>query len=190
MIVYSRVSTQPGSEPVTLEEAKAHLKVDGSDEDVYITSLITVARSLCETYAGLSFVTQTRRVELDGFCGRDVILPYGPVTGITSFVYSDPEGIEQSIDNTTYRLDMQSGLSKVRVTESWPYTNRTLNNVVIEYTAGYAEVPAVIKHAILMTLATLYENRQDEITGSVANVLHWSSEKLLDTVKVYWNAET
>jgi uncharacterized phiE125 gp8 family phage protein len=188
MIVYSRVIDSPESEPVTLEEVKTHLRIDGSDEDSYLTSLIVVARTICEAYAGLSFLTQTRVVKLDKLCG-DVILPYGPVQSVSDFIYLDGDGTEQAIASDTYTLDTQSGLTKIRVTENWPDTNRTLNNVAITYVAGYETVPEVIKHAIKMQVATLYENRQDEVVGQVGHMIGWSSQALLDTVKVYWNAE-
>lgn len=186
MIVYSRVSTQPGSEPVTLDEAKLWLKVDGSDEDALITSLIVVARQVCETYAGLSFITQTRQVKLDRFCG-DVILPYGPVTSVTQFIYFDPDDAEQEITEDDYTLDIQSGLAKIRIgEEGWPSTNRQLNNVAITYEAGYAtaaDVPEVAKLAIKKRMALDYEKRGDTDDDSE----DWM--RLLDTIKVYWNAE-
>lgn len=189
MIIYSKVTGAPASEPVTLDEAKAWCKVDGTDEDAIFTRLIKVARIMCESYAGLSFITQTRVVKLDRFNCRDVILPYGPVTAVTAFVYKDGNGDVQTVASDTYILDTQSALAKVRVTDAWPDTDQTLNNVEITYTAGSASAPDVAKQAILMQVATMYENRQDEIVGASSNVINYSSQMLLDTIKVYWNAE-
>lgn len=189
MIIYSKVTEAPESEPVTVDEAKAWCKVDGTDEDAIFTRLIKVARIMCESYAGLSFITQTRVVKLDRFTCRDVILPYGPVTAVTEFAYKDGNGDTQTVAADTYTLDTQSGLAKVRVTDTWPDTDRTLNNVEITYTAGSESAPEVAKQAILMQVATMYENRQDEVIGSSANVINYSSQMLLDTIKVYWNAE-
>jgi uncharacterized phiE125 gp8 family phage protein len=186
MIIYSRVTSSPAN-PITLEETKLHLRVDGTDDNLLIDSLIRVATRLCETYAGLSFITQTRTVKLDYFDKSDVILPYGPVTAVTGVTYIDGDDAPQTVNAADYKLDTQSGLAKIRVTETWPYTNETLNNVVVTYTAGYGAadaVPDVIKHAIKMTVASLYENRGDE-KGSIPS----GAQDLLDTIKVYWNAE-
>ncbi len=184
MIVYSRVTAQPASEPITLTEAKAWLKVDGTDEDTLITSLITSARIACENYAGLSFITQTRVVKLDRFCG-DLVLPYGPVDpDEIEVTYVDEDDTDQTFDPANYYIDVQSGVAKLRVNDSgWPNTNRTLNNVVVTYQTGQATASELVKLAIKKRLAFDYEKRgdTDDYSGG------WM--ELLDNIKVYWNAE-
>ena len=185
MIIYSN-ATLPGTYPVTLTEVKAWLKIDGTDEDTLLTSLIASATAECESYSGLSFITRTRTVKLSSFNGRDLILPYGPVTTLTSIAYTDEDDDAATVDAADYSLDIASGLARVRVTESWPYTNKTLSNVVVTYVAGYANaaaVPEVIKTAIKQKVALDFEKRGDVDTDSEA----WM--RTLDTVKVYWNAE-
>jgi uncharacterized phiE125 gp8 family phage protein len=191
MILYSKVTIAPTGQAVTLEEAKAALKIDPADttEHVYLTSLLQAATQICEAYAGLSFMPQTRIVKLDYFKGRDVILPYGPARAITSVGYLDEDDASQTVDSSWYSLDTQSGVSKVRlgVDYDWPDTNRSLNNVVITYTAGFETadlVPAAAKQAILRRLAFLYQQRGDEKAGEDTV---WMD--MLDTIKVTWNAE-
>jgi uncharacterized phiE125 gp8 family phage protein len=185
MIIYSN-ATLPATLVVSLAEVKTWLKIDGTDEDTLLTSLIASATAECESYSGLSFITRTRTVKLTSFKGRDLILPYGPVTALTSITYTDEDEAPQTIDTADYTVDTASGLSKVRVTESWPYTNQILNNVTVTYVAGYASaaaVPEVIKTAIKKKVAFDYEKRGDDNTDSDA----W--RRALDTVRVYWNAE-
>lgn len=185
MIIYSN-ATLPATLVVSLAEVKAWLKIDGDDEDDLLTSLIASATAECEAYSGLSFITRNRTVKLSSFSGKDVILPYGPVTALTSIEYTDEDDAPQTIDSSDYTVDIASGLARVRVTESWPYTNRSLSNVVVTYVAGYADaaaVPEVIKKAIKQKVAVDHEKRGDVNTDSDA----WM--KTLDTVKVYWNAE-
>jgi uncharacterized phiE125 gp8 family phage protein len=118
----------------------------------------------------------------------DISLPYGPVQSVTSVAYVDGDDASQTVDAGDYTLDTQSGLSKIRITDDWPETNRSLNNVVVTYVAGYTssdDVPETVKHAVKMTVARLYEHRGDEDTGSLSD----AAMDLLDSVKVYWNAE-
>lgn len=204
MIVYSKVTSQPGVEPVTLTEAKAHLRVDSTDDDAYINTLISVTRQLCESYTGLSFITQTRRVTMDRFpYGSSlnpyacIYLPYGPVqSGASGFVgtvsYVDPDGNTQTLEeDVDFFVDVNSDVARLRYISSWPSVKDQLNAVTITYDVGYGsddqDVPTVIKQAMLMQIANLYENRQDEADGLVT-YLTFNSTVLLDTVKVYWNA--
>lgn len=193
MIIYSRIITPPASEPVTVDEAKAHLRVDGTYDDTYITMLIKVARQLCESYSGLSFITQEREINLDSFPCGEIQIPNGPVKSVDDFVYinSDGDATDLVIDDD-YVIDLKSDIARITKVDSWPSSKTTSNAVTISYTAGYANdehdpVPEVIKQAILLTVGTLYENRQNEVPGSM-NEINWNSRTLLDTVKVYGNA--
>jgi uncharacterized phiE125 gp8 family phage protein len=185
MIIYSN-ATQPTTLVVSLVEVKSWLKIDSDGEDDLLTSLIASATAECEAYAGLSFITRTRTVSLTHFHGKDILLPYGPVTSLTSIEYIDQDDADQTIDSGDYSVDIASGLASVRVTETWPYTNRTLSNVVVTYVAGYANaaaVPEIIKTAIKKKVAFDYEKRGDSAEDSDA----WRNT--LDPIKVYWNAE-
>ncbi len=197
MVVYSRVTSEPDyTEIITISEAKAHLRVSGSSDDSYITTLINVAGKLSESYSGLSFVSQERRIKLDTFPCDDgeIIVPYGPVQTIDEFTYIDSDGVSPSmVPNTAYRLASHSELARLESIHGWPSTETRFNAVTIEYTAGYnnvggPELPMTIKQAMLLQIGAMYENRQDEVIGTTPATLTMSSRMLLDTVKVYWHA--
>ena len=59
--------TPPAAEPVTLAQAKAHLRVDWTDDDSYITTLIAAARRYCEVSAKRTFVNTVYAMIDDGF---------------------------------------------------------------------------------------------------------------------------
>lgn len=61
------VVTPPAAEPITLDEAKLHLRVTGTDDDAYITGLITAARQYEEKVQNRAFITTTFRMQLDSF---------------------------------------------------------------------------------------------------------------------------
>jgi uncharacterized phiE125 gp8 family phage protein len=201
MILYSRVIEVPDGEPVSLDEVKEHLEIQTDTKDAMLYRLISVARQLCEAYTGLSFVTQRRKIVMDRFSCRDIKVPYGPVQNIESITYIDSEGDEVVMADDEYALFNNGDMATLRplldgVYSTWPETSKTDNAVVIIYTAGYDDVsgiplPELVKQAILMQVASMFENRQDEIVGTTGNVVsqvNMNSTMLLDTIKVYWNA--
>lgn len=58
---------EPAIEPITLSEAKTHLRVDFTDDDTLITTLIIVARQAVEEFLGRALITQTWQVFYDRF---------------------------------------------------------------------------------------------------------------------------
>ena len=103
--------TAPAFEPLSLSEAKAHLRVDVADEDALITALITAARQYIEARTGRMLPQRNFVVELDGFPdgGADIVLPFPPVTAVASVSYFDTLGATQTLAlGTGYRLAIAS----------------------------------------------------------------------------------
>ncbi|HWK38638.1 MAG TPA: head-tail connector protein, partial [Hyphomicrobium sp.] len=70
------ITSAPAVEPVTVSEAKAHLRVDGTAEDTLIGSLILTSRLHIEAALGLALMTQSWRLSLDAWPnGRELELP-------------------------------------------------------------------------------------------------------------------
>jgi len=178
-----KTTVPPVAEPVTLAEAKLHLRVDHGDEDTYITSLVTASREWCESYLCGSICQQTKALILNHF-PHYLRLPGGPVQSISSVTYEDEAGDTQTVDASTYRLT-GDGYISLAWSKSWP--TGYVCDVTITYVAGYppevttelveeegedpvevettdyaANVPASIKQAILLLVGALYENREME----------------------------
>lgn len=142
------------SEPVTLTQAKAWLRVTHDDEDTLITALITAARQKCEAYCGKGFVSRTVTAIVRNDLGN-VRLPYGPVTTVTNVYDYDGNELTGSDYNITGVADKRLG---------YPM----LGYVKVVYTAGYASLPQQFKTAILMQLAWMYTHRGDEDINLIA----------------------
>ena len=78
-----KLKTAPAVEPVTLEEAKLHLKVDGAEDNTLITTLITTARELAERETKRAFITQTWQMYLDQ-APQIIEIPKPPLQSIVS----------------------------------------------------------------------------------------------------------
>jgi len=91
-----KVITAVTAEPVSLADAKLHLRLDdigGSHpHDALVTSLISSAREFAEHYTGRALAQQTLEVALDSFPNGDTIdLPRPPVASVTSIKYDDSD---------------------------------------------------------------------------------------------------
>jgi uncharacterized phiE125 gp8 family phage protein len=160
----NRQMSPPAVEPVTLADAKSHLRVAHSDDDAYITRLISTARSFVEADMMRAVATQIWMTSLDAFpCNSAIRLDFGPVESVTSVIYDDENGLPQTIPAINYELDNQSNPAWVLpVSPGWPtVTLAATNSVRVTYVAGWGgNVPPDVIHAILLMIGELYENRE------------------------------
>lgn len=177
-----KLTAPPSPEPVSLAEAKAHLRVDVADDDTLIGTLITAARQHVEAVTGRALMPQTWEYYIDAFPadGGAVEIPIAPLTGITKVSFADPTtGAFSDATLTDYQVDMPAGERAQRGTvvpktgKTWPSDVSTQpNSARFTFTAGYADaasVPAALKAAILLLVGDLYANREARMPGSVAD---------------------
>lgn len=161
--------TPPAAEPVTLAEAKAHLRVEDTAEDSYITALIATARVAAESFTARAFLTQSWRLQRDAWpsdpCRPWIDLPRPPVLGVTEVRVRSADGDATVWDSALYSVDLAAAPGRLyrRPGVLWPLLGRSLAGIEIDYDAGYgaaaSDVPAPIRHAILMQVAYLFEHR-------------------------------
>lgn len=159
-----QIVTPPALEPVTLDDAKAHLKVDTADEDALIATLVTAARARAEWHLGRALVAQSWIQWLDCWQGAvEIALP--PLIAVTSVTAFARDGGETSIDPADYFVDTASAPGRVAFDRAAPPDLRARNAVAIAFDAGYGaaaeDVPAPIREAILAIVADLHTNRGD-----------------------------
>ena len=173
------LTSGPAVEPVTLAEAKAHLRVDGSAEDTLIASLIVTSRLHVEAAAGLALVTQSWSWYLDAWPrGHALKLPLRPVQSVAAVRLYDETGAATTLDPATYFLDGAAApprLVRQRRALPWPQPARIANGIEIAFTAGFgpapADVPAPIRQAILLLIAHWHEHRSPLEDGAPAEPL-------------------
>jgi len=177
----------PPTEPVTLAEARLHLRVTDTSEDALITSLITAARIYCEHYTQRAIGSQTLELALDEFPDGSIELPMSPVTAITSVKYIDEAGTEQTISSANYTLDDYSHTHWVvpAVNYVWPMPICGANVVKVRYVAGAATTPAPVLAAMKLIVGHLFENREQSIVGLTINELPMGVMSLLDTYRIW-----
>ena len=188
-----KVITAAVIEPVTLAEAKLHLRVDHDDEDTLITNLIKVARELVEDGTWRTLLTTTWELRLDDWPSMPLKMPKAPLQSITSIKYVNDAGVEATVASTVYDADTYSEPGRIffKKDQAWPSVNLYERGAVrIQFKAGWlsaAEVPYKIKAAMLLLIGHLYENREEVIisSGLTPVVLPAGVNALLASEKVW-----
>jgi len=186
---YTR-TVEPTVEPLTLAEAKMHLQQAFSHEDSYITTLIKVARSLVETVTDRSLLSQTWVKRQDSFTSP-VLLLKTPIVAISNITYAPTATTTQTLSSSLYQADLTSKVCRLFPADgtSWPTTASIVNAVSITYTTGYgataAAVPEALKHAMLLILRYLYDNRASSASSSEVASL-FGFDALVSDYKVGW----
>lgn len=189
----SRTVVQPVEEPVSLAEAKQHLRVDHDADDTLIMRLIATARVDCENTARRCFVTQTRELVFESWpTSPGFRLPMPPLQSIESITYKDQDGATQTYPASSYFVypNIEPGSVVLKLNASWPSVQLAPGPAITcRYVAGYGLAVAVPEHyksAMLLMIGHLYENREAVITGTVATALPLAVESLLTQERMDW----
>jgi Phage gp6-like head-tail connector protein len=184
--------TPPAVEPVSLAEAKSHLRVDGAGDDGLIANAIAAARQAAEDFCGLAFITQTWRLYLDALPATPlgwwdgaadgavaatqaaIAMPRPPLASVISLTTYDDADTPAVMDAAAYFADTASrpGRLVLRSGHGWPAARlRPANGVAIEFTAGYGNdasaVPRPLRQGMLAHVAWLYQHRGDDQAGAI-----------------------
>lgn len=156
------LTVPPANEPLTLSEARLHLRVDLDDDNALIEALIVAAREQAEFLTGQRLITQTWEIELVAGerMGLEGLLPI------------------QSITSTSpYTLDGH-----------WPPTLISIEAATITLVCGFGDietVPKSIRQWMLLRIGTLYEHRESlGIATDITALPHGVADGLLDPWRV------
>lgn len=169
MLYGLKITTEPASEPVTTEEVKLQCGIASgvTGWDSLITIYIAAARKWCEDWCNRSFINTTWELKLDQFPHSKTYfyLPRSIVWSVSSISYIDDAGDTQTWGSSNYVLSASREPARVSLAYNklWPTVRCQPDAVTVAYVAGYgvsaANVPAAIKHAILMLCCHMFNNR-------------------------------
>ena len=182
-----KIITPVATEPITLAEVRQHLRLpENESEDSLLLSLISTARAYCEHYTRRALAVQTLEIYLDRFPGNGPIqLPGPPLRSVTEIGYKDTSGDETILSPSTFLVDTDCEPGRVLPTvgTTWPvFTPYPTSPIRVRFVAGYADLPAAIRLAMLLLIGHWYENR--EATGTAGNEINFSVHALLAPYRV------
>jgi uncharacterized phiE125 gp8 family phage protein len=146
----------PSATIVTLQAAKDYLRVDYSEDDTLIQSLIDTARIRLEQYASVAMTARTLKVV--AYVDEFIELPYAPINTISLVEYWDGEDwVAMTVGD--YRV-LGDTYKKVY------FTSPLMSEFRFTYTCGYATTPESMKTALLKMVGDLYEYRESSVESS------------------------
>jgi uncharacterized phiE125 gp8 family phage protein len=180
----------PAFEPVTLADAKAHLRVEHDDDDDVIAALIAGARIHVEAQTRRALITQSWRLVRDAWPedGRIAVLP-APVQALTAARVYRLDGTTQAIDTAAFVVEAGSAPAVLSfVSGALPAPGRSFAGIELDVEAGYgdapADVPGDLRQAIKSLVAHWYENRGLIAAGQGVAVLPGSVAAMLAPYRV------
>ena len=180
--------------PVSLTEAKLHLKVDISTDDALIQNLIIAATHLSEEYTNRFFLntdvvmTCSDWSDLNALFKSNVTYDYS--TNTIKYYAPGDGNTFTTWNNLNYNvvIEYQPAQVSIRENKTFPSIQNRSDAIQITYKSGYGSsatnVPQEIKQAILLTIGNFYSNRSSVVVGRISTELPLNVKWLLNTYKV------
>ena len=174
---------------ISMADLKAHMRVTHTAEDTLISALRSAAISWVEEHCNIKLGSYTARGYLPGFYNS--YIPIGPVTAVTEVKYQTTADTDYTTDLTTlvagnWFTDTISQPARIAFRDYPNVYEYALTPVVVSFTAGYGTMPAPVLQAIRLLVAHMYENRQEEIVGTITTRLKFGLDALLNPFRIIY----
>lgn len=178
------INTVSTSEPLSVEEVKARLRINGTEEDIDLGKMITAARILVERDMRRVLISHTYDFKYDCFPDCDhITLPRSPLSSVTHLKYYDGDGTLQTWTSSNYEVDTARDTIWLAYAVTWPTTRSIQNAVQIRAVFAHAatdEEMLLAETAIHMLIGHWYENR--EAVGSVGSEVELAYSHIINSV--------
>jgi len=186
------LKTPPTAEPISLAEARLHLRVDDSLEDAAILAYVSAARAWVEAYTGRALMTQTWQASLPVW-PLQLWLPRAAPLQTLSFVkYYNASNTLTTLATNVYTVPAFQEPASILLADGqvWPQLYLRADAVRVEYVAGVADsadVPIALRQAILLLLGSFHSQRENHMAGGVnAVAIPTSAEALCAPYRLFW----
>jgi uncharacterized phiE125 gp8 family phage protein len=188
----------PAATPVSTAEAQLQVRSEDPALLAHLGRIVDAATARAEAYCRRRFVSQKWRETFDEFptgCRtaaarrRALVLSHPPLISVQAVKYIDANGVEQTVSSGDYvtRTSETPGEIVPVYGKEWPTPRSEPGAVRVDFTCGYGAavaVPSAIRQAILILVATTFDNPASVITGTIATELPQSALWLLDPYRV------
>jgi len=180
-------TVEPANPILSTADAKAHLKLDTSDEDDLVDAYVAAAAGYldgADGVLGLALVTQEWAQSFDSFPACDRLrLPLGPLQQVDEISYFDPDGVEQSFTAFRAVVDATGPVVVLNEGASWPATANRPDAVTVTWTCGFGDdgltLPTPILQAARLLIGDWHANRENTNVGNITGELPFAVKALL-----------
>lgn len=196
MLPHYQLIAPPGTEPVTYDQLAAHVRVDSADDMDYLAGLISVAREYVDSVTGRASLLGSYRLvapSWESIIKPDRSAPYSiplyrsPLATVSSVKYYAPDAAGlTTVSSADYRVIVGTEPGIVQFLAAPPVHEDRADAVQIEFAAGYADAdltPPILRHAVKMLAAHLYENRLPVAFASCSEI-PFTLKTLLENQKI------
>lgn len=191
---YSTAVTDATLFPSSELKHQINLPSTATDDDTWIASAVSAARSLLERSVpgGLAIRLQTKQLVLNKFPSSEdgeIELPFSPLVSSSSEItitYYDGNNSSTTLATSDYRLINPGNGYRAKlypaIDKTWPVSKSRQDAVAIEFDCGStssANVEPTIKHAMNMLVTHWYENRSAMVVGTITKEIELGLETLL-----------
>lgn len=175
------IVTDVTEEPVTLDEQKAHLRLDTDDDDAYLSKCIIAARQWVEGQTKRAIMDQTWDLGIDyewpcKYGVYRIDFPLNPIPTLTSpstiiISYVDSNGDTQTLAETQYTVATRTHHSFIvpAYDVTWPTVRCVPDAITVRFQAGDSDnIPRDLHQAVMMLAGHYYENRETGVKAPEA----------------------
>jgi uncharacterized phiE125 gp8 family phage protein len=180
------LTTPPPFLPVTVEDAKNHLRIDTDDEDSIIRGFIEAATEWVENATDRQLITASYAFSFAEVPDEELELPKSPLVSVDSVTYIDADDEEQTLDPSAYRVTTNTTPGEIVFIDSPDSLADRTDAITVNYTAGYGDpedVPYLLQMAILQLVGTWYSNREG-VTDQQLREIPFGIERLIGQYRV------
>lgn len=170
--------SEVGEPPMSVEQAKAYLRVLHSDDDDQIRELILEAYGIVEARTGRMIRTCSAVLTMDGFPDNSgqIVLPRPPLTSVTHVKYYNQAGTLTTLASVlAHEVFVPGLLARPIALSDWPETYERLDAVQITYTGGGSE-PEQLRAAVRILIDLAYNDHEPtkaaQMERRVDGILH------------------
>jgi len=161
MEYYKQIGDNNSAEPISLDEAKWHLRILGTDEDVYISGLIASARKWAESYTNRDWKQKEYELTISEFKYDFEIRKY-PLISINLFELKLADGSTKTlVEGKDYLIYyVEDDFAKVKLREEHLLQD-VPDAMKIHFTTGTTIIDEDAVAAMKLKIGTLYDVRID-----------------------------